>query len=209
MREKFFELVKYRELMQSLVSKNLQTRYHGSALGCLWSLLNQFLIMALYTVVFSFFLRIQVEHYPLFLISTMVPWTFFASSLQQGTQSLVGHGEFIKKMYCPRELFPLSVVVTNSVVLLLGLAAAIPFILYFKGGIGFSILLLPVAIFIHLVFIVGLVLTSSCLHVFYRDVGHILDFLLVFWFYLTPIVYPLSLVPEQLRIFFYLKGIMR
>lgn len=205
MKEKFNEILRYRELIESLVIKNFKIRYHGSALGYLWSFLTPFLMMGLYTLVFSFFLRIKVENYPLFLISTMVPWTFFASSVLQGTTSLVSHSEFIKKIYCPREIFPLSLILTNAMVLFIGLIAVIPFMLYFKGSISAAFLLLPIVIFIHFLFICGLALIFCCLHVFYRDVSHVLDFLITFWFYLTPIIYPLSMVPENLQFFFYLN----
>lgn len=205
MREKLAEILKYRELVESLVWKNIKVRYHGSALGYFWSFLSPFLTMGLFTLVFSYFLRVKIDHYPLFLISAMVPWSFFASSLLQGTHSLVSHGEFIKKMYCPREIFPLSLIFTNSVILFIGLVAVIPFMLYFKGTLSAAMLLLPVVIFIHFLFILGLALVFSCLHVFYRDVGHILDFLIMIWFYLTPVIYPLSMVPEKWRMFFYLN----
>ena len=202
-KEKFVEILKYRELIESLVWKNIKVRYHGSALGYLWSFLSPFLMIGLFTLIFSYFLRIKIEHYPLFLISAIIPWSFLSSSLLLGAQSLVSHTEFIKKMYCPREIFPLSLILTNVVVLLASLLAVIPFIFYFKGTLGASFLMLPIVIFIHFLFTLGLALILSCLHVFYRDVGHILDFLLMFWFYLTPVLYPLSMVPEFFQIFFY------
>ena len=160
-------------------------------------------MMGLFTLIFSYFFRIKINHYPLFLISAIVPWSFFSSSLLQGTQSLVSNTEFIKKMRCPREIFPLSLILTNAVILFIGLIAIIPFMLYFKGTVGIQFLVLPLVIFIHFLFVLGLALVFSSLHVFYRDVAHILDFLLLFWFYLTPILYPLSMVPESFQIFFY------
>tara|TARA_B100000686_G_scaffold345330_1_gene429727 strand:+ start:1313 stop:2089 length:777 start_codon:yes stop_codon:yes gene_type:complete len=205
MKNKFLEILKYRELIGSLVWKNVKVRYHGSVLGYFWSFLSPFLTMGLFTLIFSYFLRIQVDDYSLFLISAIVPWSFFSSSLLQGAQSLVTHSEFIKKMYCPREIFPLSLILTNAVILVAGLIAIIPFILYSRGSVSVAYLILPAVIFIHFLFIFGLTLTLSCLHVFYRDVGHILDFLLMFWFYLTPVIYPLSMVPEKFHVFFFLN----
>ena len=205
MKEKFFEILKYRELVEALVWKNIKVRYQGSVLGYFWSFLSPFLTMGLFTLIFSYFLRIKIENYPLFLISAIVPWSFFSSSLLQGSQSLVTNCDFIKKMYCPREIFPLSLILTNALILLVGLLAVIPFMLYFKGSLSVVFFMLPIVVFIHFLFILGLALILACLHVFYRDVNHILDFLLMFWFYLTPVVYPLSMVPEKLHIFFYLN----
>ncbi len=207
-KKKLLEILKYRELVETLVWKNIKVRYHGSALGYFWSFLSPFLMMGLFTMIFSYFLRVKIEHYPLFLVSAIVPWSFFSSSLLQGANSIVSHTEFIKKMYCPREIFPLSQILTNAVILFVGLLAVIPFMLYFKGTVGVSFLMLPVVIFIHFLFILGLTLIFCCLNVFYRDVGYILDFVLLFWFYLTPVLYPLSMVPETFKIFFYLNPML-
>tara|TARA_B100000686_G_C16748108_1_gene950739 strand:- start:805 stop:1581 length:777 start_codon:yes stop_codon:yes gene_type:complete len=205
MKEKFFEILKYRELLASLVWKNVKLRYHGSVLGYFWSFLSPFLMMGLFTLVFSYFLRIQIDNYPLFLVSAIVPWSFFSTSLLQGSKSLVTHSEFIKKMYCPREIFPLSLILTNVVILMAGLIAIIPFMLYFRGTVGEGVIILPIVIFIHFLFILGLAMILSCINVFYRDVEHILDFLLLFWFYLTPVIYPVSMVPEQFHPLLYLN----
>ena len=148
-KDKFIEIIRYRELIESLVWKNIKVRYHGSSCGYFWSFLSPFLMMGLFTLIFSYFLRIKIEHYPLFLISAIIPWSFFSASLMQGTQSLVSHTEFIKKMYCPREIFPLSLILTNAVILFTSLLAAIPFILYFRGSIGISFLMLPFVVFNH------------------------------------------------------------
>lgn len=202
---KLIEIARYRELIQCLVVRDLKVRYHGSVLGFFWSLLHPLLMMVLYTVVFSVFLRIEVEHYPLFLISALLPWNFFVAGLNQGSQSLVGNAHFIQKFYCPRELFPLTSILSHSILLFNSLVMIIPFILFYKGEISPSFLLLPVVIFIQLIFGLGLSLILSCLQVFYRDVIHILELFLLFWFFLTPILYPLSMVPEKLQPLFYLN----
>lgn len=202
---KLVEIARHRELIQFLVVKDLKIRYHGSVLGYFWSLLHPLLIMVLYTVVFSFFLRIQVEHYPLFLISALLPWNFFAASLSVGTQSLLANAHFIQKLYCARELFPLTAVLTHSILLFNSLIVIIPFTLYYRGEIGWSILVLPAVLVIQFIFALGLSLLLSCLQVFYRDVSHLVDFFLSFWFFLTPILYPLSMVPEKFQPLLYLN----
>ncbi|MBI4384073.1 MAG: ABC transporter permease [Nitrospinae bacterium] len=203
--KKFLEILEYRELLQTLATKELIARYHASALGYLWVLLNPFLMMLLFTLVFSVFLRIQVENYALFFICAMLPWNFFANSLNQGSSSLVGNTHFILKFYCPRELFPLKVVLAHAFVLLNGFVALVPVILYFKGSLSWAILLVPVVVFFHVLFAAGLTLMLSTLHVFFRDVTHLLEFFTVVWYFLTPVFYPLSMVPETLQPLFRLN----
>lgn len=195
--KKFIEIAGYRELLQTFVIKELLARYQASVVGYVWVLLNPFLMMILFTLVYSVFLRIQVENYALFFICAMLPWNYFISCLSQGASSLVAHTHFINKFYCPREMFSIKVVLSHTFVLLNSFLALIPLILYFKGTLGWSFLFLPVVILIHIMFTIGLILMLSILHVFYRDITHLLEFALVFWYFLTPVFYPLSMVPEK------------
>ncbi len=206
--EKFKEIVRHRELLMSLVSKDLKIRYHGTIFGYLWSLLNPFLMMMVYTMVFAIIMRIQMDHYALFLISALLPWTFFANSLMVGTISIVSNSSFISKFYCPRELFPSAIICSNAVILMLSFVPFLLFLVYLKGTIGWSLILLPVVVVIHIVFTLGLVLMLSSLYVYYRDVQHLLDFLMLIWFYLTPVIYPLSMVPEKFRFIFYFNPVV-
>lgn len=200
--KKIIEIVEHRELLQTFVAKELIARYHASVMGYLWVLLNPFLMMLLFTLVYAVFLRIQVENYALFFVCAMLPWNFFINCLMQGTSSLVSHTHFINKFYCPREMFSIKVVLSHAFVLINSFLALIPLILYFKGSLGWPILFLPVVIFIHILFTIGLVLMLSILHVFYRDVTHLLEFATVFWYFLTPVFYPLSMVPEKYHSWF-------
>lgn len=200
--KKFLEITGYRELLQTFVIKELLARYQASVVGYVWVLLNPFLMMLLFTLVYSVFLRIQVENYALFFISAMLPWNYFIGCLSQGTSSLVAHTHFINKFYCPREMFSLKVVLSHTFVLVNSFVALIPLILYFKGTLGWPILFLPVVMLIHILFTVGLVFMLSIMHVFYRDVTHLLEFILVFWYFLTPVFYPVSMVPEKYQHWF-------
>jgi ABC-2 type transport system permease protein len=203
--QKFREILQYRELLQTLVAKDLKIRYHGTIFGYLWSLLNPFLMMLVYTLVFAVFLRIKMEHYSLFLIAALLPWTFFSNSLLTGTVSIVGNAHFIQKFYCPRELFPAAILASNAIILLLSFIPFLLFLVYMKGTLGWSLLLLPVVVVIHLAFTLGLALLLSGLFVFFRDVRHLLEFFMMIWFYLTPVIYPLDMVPEKYRFFFLLN----
>lgn len=199
---KLFEIADHRELLQTFVVKELIARYQASAVGYIWVLLNPFLMMILFTLVYSVFLRIQVENYALFFISAMLPWNYFINCLSQGTSSLAGNTHFINKFYCPREMFSIKVVLSHTFVLLNSFVALIPLILYFKGTLSWTLLLLPAVIFIHILFTTGLVFLLCILHVFYRDITHLLEFALVFWYFLTPVFYPVSMVPEEYQHWF-------
>ncbi|MBI5428817.1 MAG: ABC transporter permease [Nitrospinae bacterium] len=208
MLDKFLEITAHWELIKSLVAKDLKVRYHGTIFGYFWSLINPFLMMLIYTLVFSVFLRIKMEHYALFLISALLPWTFFSNSMLTGTTAIVGNRHFLQKFYCPRELFPFAVILSNMTILVLSFLPFLAFLLYWKGAIGWSIIALPGVVFLHMIFTLGLVLILSSLYVFYRDIRHLLEFLMMIWFYMTPVIYPLSMVPEKFKFLFYFNPIV-
>lgn len=202
---KLREIIGYLDLLWTLIDKDLKIRYQGTVFGYLWSLINPFFMMVIYTVVFSIFLRVQVDNYALYLICALLPWTFFSNSLLVGTTAVVGNAHFISKFYCPRELFPMAVLMSNAIILFLSFFPFVLFLLYIKGMVGWSIVMLPIVVFIHLLFTLGLVLILSSLYVFYRDVRHLMEFVMMIWFYLTPIIYPISMVPEKFRFILYLN----
>lgn len=205
---KLIEICRRRELIWSLVGKDLKIRYHGSVLGYLWSLLNPFLMMIVFTLVFSIFMRIQMENYALFLISALLPWTFFSNSLLAGSLSIVGNGHFLQKFYCPRELFPITVILSNAVILLLSFIPFFLFMYYMTGGFGWSLLALPLVVGIHLLFTLGLAFALSSLYVYFRDVKHLLEFIMMVWFYVTPVIYPASMIPEKYRLLLTLNPVV-
>ena len=187
----------YRELIYNLTVKELKTRYKTAILGFLWALLNPLLMMVVLTVVFSFLFKIKVDRYPIFLLCALLPWFFFSVSLNTATTSIVDNANLIKKVFFPRQVIPLSIIFVNGFIFLLSLAVLVVFLVIFKVKITASIVLLPVIIFIQLLFVFGISLIASCLHTFFRDVKYIVEALLLCWFYATPIFYPTSLVPDK------------
>src|SRR4051794_32314036 len=123
------ELYDYRALLRNFLVRDLNSRYKGSVLGVLWSLLNPLLMMAVYTIVFSKVLRFSVsgESYPVFFLAGYLPWTFFASSVQMGATTLVGNAGLIQKVYFPREVLPLSMTAANFVNLAIGVGLFLPY----------------------------------------------------------------------------------
>jgi len=193
------ELFAYRALIQSLVLRDLKARYRGSVLGFLWTFLNPALLMGTYTLIFSVYMRVQMEHYPAFLMTGLLPWTWFSSSLVVGGTSVVQGGELLKKVFFPPQVLPAVSVLANVVNFLLSLPLLFGFLLIFQIRPGLAVVALLPIVAIQLVLTYGLTLMVSSLTVRYRDVAQLLGNLLTFWFFLSPVVYPAEQVPEPLR----------
>jgi lipopolysaccharide transport system permease protein len=194
-------LFSYRELLFSLTKKELKVKYRGSVLGFFWSLLNPILTMLVYTFVFSIVLRGGIEQFAVFLICALLPFNFLSNSVNYGAGCIISNGNLVNKIYFPREIIPLSIVLSNLVNFFFELAAL--FIVLGVMGYRFYIYLylLPVLIFIQFFLVVGMTFLVSALNVFFRDLQHLITIIMMVWFFGTPIIYPLSMVPEKFQIF--------
>lgn len=198
--ETFRELLHYRGLLSALVVRHLHTRYRGSILGFLWSLLNPLCLMAVYTVVFHYYMRSGTdENYSIFLFTGLLPWLWTVSSLHEGTASIVSSGHLITKSMFPAHILPVVTVITNLINFLLSLPVLFIFMYFSDVPVHASVLLLPIIIVLQFLFLQGLVTGLSALNVHFRDVQHLVGNLLTLLFFLCPIVYSASLVPERLR----------
>jgi len=193
------ELYKYRVLIQNLVGRELKARYRGTVLGFLWSFFNPLLLMIVYTVVFGFIIRPRDPAfnqspwlYALFLFCGILPWVWFSSSSLESANVLMIHGNLIKKILFPAEILPIVTVTSNFVHFSFGLPILLVFILIFGKGYTAYILLLPLVILVQYVFTLGFSLLIASLTVHFRDIKDILSNWLTFWFFATPIVYPMS-----------------
>jgi homopolymeric O-antigen transport system permease protein len=195
-------LVAYWELLSNLVARELKTKYRGSALGIFWSLLNPLILMLVYTVVFSVIVRVNIRPYPIFLLAGLVPWNAFAQTLTSATTSVTDNAGIVRKVYFPLEILPLSAVFSASVHLLISLGLLAVLVMIFHVGIGFSLLFLPLLLALQVLFSVGLGSLLAAGQVYFRDVQYFLSVLITVWFFTTPIVYSLDLVPERFRPFF-------
>lgn len=192
----------FRELLQNLVVRDLKVRYKNSILGFLWSLVNPLLLMAVFTVVFTIMLpNLSVPKFPVFVLCALLPWNFFNTSISGALASIAQGGYLIRKVYFPREVLPFSVVLANFVNLLLSFPALALLMVIFKVPFTIFILYLPFIILVQLAFTFGIALLLATLNVFYRDTGHIMEVLMQAWFFLTPVFYPLTLVPEWQTVF--------
>jgi len=207
-----YELIRssfrYRELIWALALKELKLRYKRSVLGFLWALLNPALMMAVLTLVFSTILRFGIPHYAIFLLSVLLPWTFFSQSLSYAVDCVVGNGELIKKVSVPKLVFPVAAVVSNIINLLLSFVPMALLVLAMRHPFYGTWLYLPVPILALVLFTLGMTCLFATANVFYRDVSHILQVVLSAWFYFTPIIYALDFVPPRLQWLFKLNPII-
>jgi lipopolysaccharide transport system permease protein len=195
----FRELLSYRALIQTLVVRDLKARYRGSALGLLWTLLNPILHMAIYVLVFSVYIRIEMEHYAAFLLCGLLPWIWFSSALLLGTTAIIEGGGLLKKVFFPPQVLPTVTVIATFVNFLLSLPLLFGILLLFGVTLGWALLVLPLIMAAQFALTLGLTLIVSSVSVRYRDIPPILGHVMTFWFFLTPIIYPITNVPERLR----------
>ena len=200
MRVVFHELWRSRTLVDALVRRHIATRYRGSVFGFLWSFLNPLCLMGVYTLVFSHYMRVAGgPHYHLMVFAGLLPWIWSTSALHEGTSSLVSSGHLITKSMFPAHILPFVSVVSS----MLHFIFALPILVVFMYAAGVHVtatwLLLPLIIALHGVLLLGGVLALSALNVFFRDVQHLLGNVLTFVFFLCPIVYPPSTIPERAR----------
>lgn len=186
---------RYRELLVNLVATELKVKYRGSALGFLWSLLNPLALILIYSVAFQYLLRIQLEHFTVFLIAGLLPWGFFAGSATASTLSLMDNASLLKQVHFPREILPTATVVFNLIQMLLALVVFLPSVLVLRGFVPWTLVYYPAVLVLLLAFVVGVALALSSLTVVFRDLRHLTEVGLTLLFWLTPIIYHVSMVP--------------
>ncbi len=186
------ELWLYRHLIGNLVRRDLKVRYKNSVLGYLWSLVSPLLMMLVFWVVFDLFLGRGTEDYHAFVLVALLPWNWFSVSMAGGTQSVVASSGLIKKVYFPREVLPISVVASELVNFLLALPVLLVILVLSGIPVTRYVLWVPLIILVQAAFTIGMVLLLSTANVYYRDTGVILEVVLLAWFFVTPIIYPIE-----------------
>ena len=186
----FRDTYRYRELIWALALKELKIRYKRSFLGFLWALLSPLLQMIVLAVVFSTVMLIKIPHYAVFLVSVLLPWTFFAQSLSYAADSIVGNADLIKKVRVPKLVFPVAALTSNIINFLLSMISLVFIVLVLGHPFYVTWLYLPVPFLALIMLTLGATFFFAALNVYYRDVSHILQIVLQIWFYVTPIIYP-------------------
>lgn len=192
------EIYQYREMLKNMVKKDLRTRYKGSVLGFLWTFVNPLFQLVIYTVIFSNIMRMNIDKFHMFLFVALLPWIFFSTSLQVSTTSVIANKELVKKIYFPRIILPLSVVVANLMNFIFSFAILFPALIISGIGITEAVLWLPLVLLVEFELALAFSVLFAGLNVYFRDLEHLLGIVIMAWFYFTPIVYPVDMVPERL-----------
>jgi lipopolysaccharide transport system permease protein len=196
------ELWHYRELVYFLTWRDIQVRYKQTALGVAWIVLQPLLTILVFTVIFGKLARLPSDNLPYaaFALAGLVPWNFFAGAFSRGSLSLVGSANLISKVYFPRLVIPIASVLAGAADLAISLLVLFGLTVYYEIMPTTALAALPVYLLLALAAALGVGLWLSALSVQYRDVAHAVPFFTQLWFYATPIVYPITLVPAQFRV---------
>src|SRR5437588_9259328 len=178
MGELFRDTYRYRELIWALALKELRVRYKRSVLGFLWALLNPALLMVVLTLVFGTIMRFSIDHYAVFLLSMLLPWTFFSQSLAYSVESIVSNGDLLKKVYVAKSVFPLAAIVSNLINFLLSMIPLILLLVVFRFPFYWTWFYLLIPFTSLVMFTLGCGFFFAMVNVFFRDMAHILQILL-------------------------------
>jgi lipopolysaccharide transport system permease protein len=191
----------YRELLYFLTWRDIKVRYKQTVLGAAWAILQPFLTMVVFSLFFGNLAKISTGDvpYPIFSYTGLVPWTFFAYGLGQSSNSLVGNAQLIKKVFFPRLVIPIASVLSGLVDFALAFAVLLGMMMVYGVTLTANILWLPLLLLLSFVTALGVGLWLSALNVEYRDIRYIVPFLTQFWMFISPVVYPSSLLSEPWR----------
>ena len=195
------ELWAYRELLYFLVWRDVKVRYKQTALGAAWAIIQPVFTMVVFSLFFGRLAKIPSDGipYPIFSFAALVPWTFFSQGLTQASNSLVGSGNLIKKVYFPRLSVPIASVTSGLIDFALAFIVLLGMMLYYGIVPTVHVVWLPLLLLLTLITSLGVSLWLSALNVQFRDVRHAIPFLTQLWLFATPIAYPSSLLPEPWR----------
>ena len=201
-------IIQSRDLIWTWSGRILRTRYQQTVLGGLWIIAQPLSSVIIFSIIFTYFVPISTGDipYPVFSYVAIVPWTLLASSLTDMTESIVGNMQLITKIYFPREVLPLSSILARLVDYLVALSLLVILLIWYKVQLfPPGLMFLPVILLIQLTLIFGLGLLLSAANVFFRDVRSLLVLGLQVWFYLSPIIYPVTMVPDKIQPYYYLN----
>ena len=195
------EVWEYRELLYFFAWRDIKVRYKQTVIGGLWAVLQPFFTMIVFTIFFGNLAKIPSEGvpYPIFSFTALVPWTYFASSVTQVTQSIVVNRNIISKVYFPRAIIPLATVLSGLLDFAIAFSVLVAMMVFYRITPTINILLIPLLILLAMSTALGVGLWLAALNALYRDVSFTVPFLVQFWLFATPIAYPTSLIPEAWR----------
>lgn len=190
-------------LVFNLVSRDLKIKYRRSFFGFFWTILHPLGLCGIYYIVFKQILNVNIPHYVPFILSGVIPWTFFSSTVIEGTETLAGNSGLVTKVPIPTQVFPLVACITNFITFVLALPIVIAFGIYSGVTLGPSLLWLPVLSLTLFMMAHSLALIFSVLYVYLRDLKHAISLVMQVWFYATPIIYRAEMIPSSLKSLLY------
>ena len=201
----FKNIYDYRELLKNNVKKEIRGKYKKSVLGVLWTFLNPLLQLAVYAFIFPLILKNAQENYLIFVCAGLIPWTFFTTAISQSTWTVVGNSNIVKKVYFPREILPISVVTSAMVNFLISTIIIITFCFIYGLGLSIYIVFYPIILIIQYILQLGIAFILSAATVYFRDLEHFVQIILMLMFYATPIVYSGDSIPDAFKSIIYLN----
>ncbi|MBE7551502.1 MAG: ABC transporter permease [Anaerolineales bacterium] len=202
------DLYEARDLLWAWTSRNIRARYQQSSLGWLWAVIQPAAQVTIFSLIFTLFVPVDTGNipYPVFSFVAVVPWTLLSASIIEMSQSLVVNMGLVTKIYFPREILPIAAMLARLMDFGVSVGLLIILMLFYQVSlVPASLLFLPLILVIQLTLILGLGLASAAGNVFFRDVQSLLALTLQVWFYASPIIYPVTMVPEYLRPYYYLN----
>ncbi len=195
--EEFRELIRYRDLLRQLIIRNIKTRYKRSALGMVWTMIHPLMMMVVLTLAFSNVFRFDLPNFAVYVLSGLLLWNFFSQTTNSAMSELLWGGNLMLRIYVPRGMFAATALGTGLVNLALSIPAL--FLIMLISGVPFRapLLFLPVAILLLCLFTIGVGLLLSTMVIYFADVYEMFQILLMSWFYLQPIMYPLEIIPPS------------
>lgn len=191
--------LKFRPLLGELVARDIKIKYRRSVLGVLWTLLNPLCMMIVLSVVFSNLFRFDIENFPLYILSGQVIFNFFSDSTTSAMSSIVSSAALIKKVYVPKYLFVLSNVFSSFINLMASFTALILVMIATRAELHWTVLFVPVPLFLIVFFSLGVGLVLAAITVKFRDIMHLYSVFITALMYLTPVIYPMSILPSWLE----------
>lgn len=202
----FKNLYEYREMIRSLIIRDLRGRYKNSVLGFLWTFLNPLFQLIIYTFVFSVILPMDIDKYYIHLFVALVPWIFLSSCMTGGSRVILDQQDMVKKIYFPREILPIAYTTSQFINMLLTMLVIFVIVIVSGHGMnGVALLFLPLVLIVQYIFCLGIVMICSAVTVYLRDMEMILGVIAFGWMYLSPVIYAESYVPEKYRGIYYLN----
>ena len=199
------EVFEYRNMIYMLVKRDLRGRYRGSILGFAWTFINPILQLLVYTVVFSFVMRANIEKYYLFVFVALIPWLAMSSSVTGGSSCILVNKNMVTKIYFPRQVLPIATVTAAFINMLLSMVIVLAVCLITNGLNVWVLWYLIPTILIEYILALGIAFIVSAVTVYFRDLEHILQIFVMAWQFLSPIVYSIEMVPESARKIFMLN----